>query len=67
MKADINAQLTLQQYIMTKEHKLLLHSMTEMVTSQTVIIVPYFQSFRMTEIFSRFAKCLGETVISRNA
>ena len=36
MKADINTQLTLEQYIMTKVHKLLLHSMTEMVTSQTM-------------------------------
>ena len=30
MKADINTQLTLEQYIMTKVQKLLLHSMTEM-------------------------------------
>ena len=32
----MNAQLTLEKYIITKVHKLLLHSMTEMDTSQTV-------------------------------
>ena len=36
MKADSNVQLTLQQYLMKKVHKLLLHSVTEMNTSQTV-------------------------------
>ena len=47
MKADINGQLTLEKYIMTKVRKFLLHS--------------------VTEIFSHFAKCLSETVISGNA